>query len=352
MNESIPSKRLPPKIGEQRLWEVVAELPGERILAMSQGRGQAAESFAQTRPESSVRCWFLDAFVTELARAHCVATPSLLIECREDWPEVEADLVLLPLSKRGEAELSRDLIQSAYQRLVPGGTLAVSVDYPEDHWLIEQLRTYGRRVSIRTFDDAVVYTLRKRDPIKRLRDLSCELAFRDRDRLIRLVTRPGVFSHRELDNGARQLLDAIDVHPGARLLDIGCGSGAVAIGAACRDASASVLAVDSNARAVGCTRRGVELNELQNVTVELNGTGIYGEPERFDMALGNPPYFGDFQIAERFIHAGLRSLRPGGRLVLVHKQPQWYANYLTQWFDEVEVFPSRRYHIASGIKPA
>ncbi len=43
------------------------------------------------------------------------------------------------------------------------------------------------------------------------------------------MTRPGVFSHRELDNGARQLLDSVDVFPSADILDIGCGSGAVAM---------------------------------------------------------------------------------------------------------------------------
>ncbi len=90
----------------------------------------------------------------------------------------------------------------------------------------------------------------------------CDLTFRDCDTTLHIVTRPGVFSHRQLDNGARQLLDAVDVFPEARLVDIGCGAGPVAIGLAARDPSAQVFAFDSNARAVWCTREGAKRNDL------------------------------------------------------------------------------------------
>ncbi len=68
------------------------------------------------------------------------------------------------------------------------------------------------------------------------------------------------------------------------------------------------------------------------------------------MVLANPPYYADFQIAERFIEAALRNLRPEGRLVMVTKQVKWYEENLHRWLDDVEVFPSRKYFIASGIK--
>jgi 16S rRNA (guanine1207-N2)-methyltransferase len=68
------------------------------------------------------------------------------------------------------------------------------------------------------------------------------------------------------------------------------------------------------------------------------------------MALANPPYFGDFSIAEKFVASAHRSLRKGGRLVLVTKQPNWYSENLPRWFNDCEVFSSRRYYIASGVK--
>ena len=174
-------------------------------------------------------------------------------------------------------------------------------------------------------------------PLKKLKDFTFEIAFRDCEELIYIQTRPGVFSHRQLDNGARQLLDAVDVYPGASLIDIGCGSGSVALGLAMRDSTASVHAVDSNSRAIWCVERGKERNKLSNLTTELNANGDYRNPGTFDMALTNPPYFGDFEIAEKLVLAALRSLRPGGRLVLVTKQPSWYQENLPRWFEDCQI---------------
>ncbi len=346
------STKLQARSSEQRLLEIAQTLPGQSILSMSLGRAQAAESLAVSRPDAKVHCWFIDSHHAALATEHAQSLNNLTISCMEEWPDQVADLAMLPLHVTGESELSRDLLQTAYQRLQTGGMLIASVDNPKDRWLHDQMKTFDKSVKVRTFEDAVVYFVIKEHPLKRTRDFSCEFTFRDLDKIIRLVTRPGVFSHRELDNGARQLLDAVDVYPGARLLEIGCGSGAVSLGLAARDPSATIHAIDSNARAVWCTKRGAELNSLDNVTVELNHTGCYGEPARFDMALGNPPYYADFRIAELFIEAAVRSLRPEGRLVMVTKQPKWYEENLSRWLEDAEVFPSRRYHIVSGIKPS
>ena len=89
----------------------------------------------------------------------------------------------------------------------------------------------------------------------RPKNFRCEFAFRDRGRLIHAVSRPGVFSHREIDPGARQLMAAMEIAAGDRVLDIGCGSGTVSFAAAFRAEGVEVLAVDSHARAVECTAR-------------------------------------------------------------------------------------------------
>lgn len=370
-------ERLSPRVEEARLWEIVRELDLTpfrkiaerserdktfRVSAISTGRAQAAEWIARTHPDSQITVWYLDQFQAFRATEHLalpdanqpevVGAPSNLeIACVPDLPEHEYHLALLPMIVSGEVELARDHLQQVFHRLAVGGRMVVSVDNPEDKWVHDQLKGFEKSVKVRKFDDAMVYMIDKTAPLKKLKDFSCELAFRDCEELIRFITRPGVFSHRQLDNGARQLLDAIDVYPGAKLLEIGCGSGSVTLGVAKRDPSATVHAVDSNARSLDCVRRGIELNDLSNVTMELNHTGIYGEPAQFDMCLANPPYFGDFRIAEKFLVAAHRSLRQGGRLVLVTKQPRWYQENLERWFVDCEVFPSRRYHIASGVKP-
>ncbi len=344
-------ERLPPRVAEARLLEIAAGISGQQIMAMSLGRAQAAEKMAADRPDASVTCWYLDSFHAALAKEHATPLGNLAIECLVDWPEQACDLVLLPLSMRGETELARDLLQTAYCRLTVGGWLLASVDNPKDQWLHEQMKVFDKSVKVRLFDDATVYLVQKKQELKRVRDFSCELDFRDSGHSIKIVTRPGVFSHREVDNGARQLLDAVDVFPEARLLDIGCGSGSVAIALAARDSTCQVLAVDSNARAVWCTRRGAELNGLENLQVELNHSGAFNHPDAFDMALANPPYYADFRIAELFITSAIASLRPEGRLVIVTKQPKWYEENAGKWLDALEIFPSRKYFIASGTKP-
>jgi len=374
-SEWIP-ERLTPRIEEMRLWEIVKELdlaPLQKlasnnadsklqVASISFGRAQAAEWFARANTDSHVTCWFLDQFHAFRASEHMMLSEektgptqelptNVEIACTADLPIKEYHLALIPLVSSGEAELSRDFLQQMFHQLAIGGRLVVSVDNPDDRWLHDQMKGFEKSVKVRKFSDAVVYMIDKKTPLKKLKDFSCELAFRDCEELIQLITRPGVFSHRQLDNGARQLLDAVDVYPGARLLDIGCGSGSVTLGIAKRDPSAVVHAVDSNSRSLSCLTRSLKLNRINNVTVELNHTGVYGDANQYDMALANPPYFGDFRIAEKFIAAAHRSLRPGGRLVLVTKQPNWYRENLERWLIECDVFESRRYHIVSGVKP-
>jgi 16S rRNA G1207 methylase RsmC len=135
------------------------------------------------------------------------------------------------------------------------------------------------------------------------------------------------------------------------VLDIGCGAGTVALALAARDPSIYVHAVDSNARAVECTLAGAELNGLSNVTAEVNGTGEYGNGGVYDLAVANPPYYADFRIARLFVNAAHRSLRSGGRLLVVAKHPEWYAESLPAEWDHVEHWPSKRYRIISAMRP-
>jgi 16S rRNA (guanine1207-N2)-methyltransferase len=368
--DSQPSKRSLPRLEETFLieelksWEagkrpVPAQHGPLKVLSVSSGRHQAAQWVSQNWKDVEAACWHIDSFQANRTRIQfsldeenqpIVPPPNLSIICEADAPNDSFDLALMSLVSTGEAELARDFLQQLFCKLRIGGRLVASVDNKEDTWLLNQLKSLEKSIKFTNHKRGKVYWIEKTAELKKAKDFSCELAFRDCDELIKLVTRPGVFSHRKLDNGARQLLDAVDVYPQARLLDIGCGSGSVAIGLAMRDPSARIHAVDSNARAIDCLKRGIKLNHLENITFEVNPSGIYGEPASYDMALANPPYYGDFHIAEKFIAAAQRSLRPGGRVVLVNKQPSWYEENFKRWFEDCEVFPSRRYFIASGTK--
>ena len=340
---------LPLRPAEQRALEIARTIAGERILSTTLGRAQAAHELAIERPGARVACWFLDQHQQRLATAERQLA-NLSLSCEPDLPEQEIDLAVLPFSMRGEAELTRDLLQSAIQRLKLGGKLVAATDNPRDDWLREQLGIWFKKVTKHAFDDGVVYVVTKQEPLKKVKNFRAEFVFRDGDNLITAVSRPGVFSHRHVDPGARHLLEAAEVRPGMRILDIGCGAGTVSLALAKREPTAQILAVDSNARAVQCTQLGAELNGLAHITTELNASGEYVDPGSFDLALANPPYFADFEIALRFVQAAHNSLRVGGQLLLVTKAPSWYEENLQADWREVEIVPSKRYFVVVARK--
>ncbi|BBO34857.1 class I SAM-dependent methyltransferase [Lacipirellula parvula] len=333
--------------------EIAAGRAIERVLCTTAGRAQAAATLASNQPQATVDCWFLDQFQQSLAR-HAIgeAAPNLRLVCQGDASPGPFQLAVLLVSKSGEAELARDQLQAAALTLELGGTLVAAVDNPRDQWLREQLSDLFAKVTVQTHDDATVYIARKQQELRKVRDFRCEFTFRDQGRLLQAVSRPGVFSHRRLDAGARQLIDATEVTPGMRVLDIGCGAGTVAIALAAREPSIHVHAVDGNARAVECTLAGAALNQLANITAEVNCSGIYNGAGEYDLAVANPPYYADNRIAELFVDAAHLSLRPGGQVVVVAKRADWYAETMPQAWDAVAHWPSKNYAIITARRPA
>jgi 16S rRNA G1207 methylase RsmC len=338
---------------EQLLIELLREFDAARVLCTSAGLAQFARAAASERSGAAVYCHYLDLYQAEQARQSIGAMPAnLTIGCAADFPPDEVELVAFPFSAHGEAELTRDLLQAGHQRLTLGGQMLASTDNPRDTWLQEQMTALFGKVARRAAPAGVVYVGRKQGPLKKAKNFAAEFVFRDREHLIRACSRPGVFSHRRIDAGARQLLNAMEIAAGSRVLDIGCGAGVLSLAAARRDADVRVLAVDSHARAVECVRRGAALNGLSNIDTLLNASGEYPGPGTFDLVLGNPPYYAAFQIARLFAMAGRAALRPGGQILMVTKSPDWYRDNMPQWFDRVQVEPSKEYYVVRGIRAA
>lgn len=350
-----PAISLPARPAEAHALAVAADLPGDRIACTTIGRGQAAVSLASARPAACVTAWFIDLHQRDAAAAAWDSAPTnLSAPCAADLPPGPYDLALVPLVKGGEAELSRDILQQAFHELAPGGRLVAAVDNARDTWLREQLAATGETVRVRPADglDVIAYIVEKTRAAPKLRDFTCRFKFRDRERLLDAVSRPGVFAHRRIDPGARHLLNAVDVAPETRVLDIGCGSGCVALGIAARDPSVVVHAFDSSARAVECTRLGAKLNDLANVSVALEAEGRVPDRGAWDLALANPPYYADFAIAEKFVEAARLALAPGGTLLIVTKQPAWYVEHLPRMWTSVAQEIVKTYHIVEAVRPS
>ena len=303
-----------PYAQESLLIDAIPEMSGERVLCTSAGLAQFAVAIGNALPDASISCTYLDLYRASLAADHWADLPTnVSIGCAANLDDVEADVVAFPFSAGGEAELARDFIQAGHERCARGGKMYIATDNRRDTWLRDLLGKMFRKLERRPHSKGVLYVGTKTDPLKKIKNYGCQFAFKDRDRLIHAYSRPGVFSHRRLDTGSRRLIDEMEIEAGARVLDIGCGAGVVALAAACRSAGVAVHAVDSNARAIQCAAQGAALNELSNVITELNATGGYADAGQYDLAVANPPYYSDFRIAHHFLTAGHEALRPAER---------------------------------------
>jgi len=372
------AKRIAPS-KESLLIDAMDDILGHRVLCMSLRRGQFAAAVADRSLENEVTCFFLDVFLAMQTRDAIVPNrPNVSVVCESDFPEGPFDTVALPFVKNGEGELTRELLQQAQERLEIGGRLIVSTDNPNDTWLHEQMQAIFEKVTKRIQPRGVLYLAMKTHELRRVRNFTANFAFREGKRLIRIVSRPSVFSHRKLDVGARALVEAVAstraVQPGCQILDLGCGSGAVGIALALRKPGVHVHAVDSNPRALECTLHGAELNGLtvinrlakpephepgfdfegkpSTLSIQLDATGHVRDPGTFDLVVANPPYYSNWAITAIFVEAAARALKPGGRLFLVTKNANWYRNNLPFVLSDVEVHPIREYSIVIARRGA
>lgn len=114
---------------------------------------------------------------------------------------------------------------------------------------------------------------------------------------VHLTTDRGVFSRRGLDPGTAVLIENAPPPPkSGTFLDLGCGSGALAITLATYSPQATVWAVDVNERAISLTRRNAISNHCSNVYA----VGPEGIPPdtTFDLIWTNPP----IRIGKKELH--------------------------------------------------
>lgn len=151
------------------------------------------------------------------------------------------------------------------------------------------------------------------------------------------LTDAGVFSRDGLDTGTRALLEALP-EPAGRVLDLGCGWGAVGVLMGKRWPKAEIVMTDINRRAAELARHNLAQN---GVTAQVfDGDGFENVPGDFDLIATNPPIrAGKAAIYALFADAKDR-LRPGGELYIVIRKQQGAPSalkYLRKIFSEAEV---------------
>lgn len=157
----------------------------------------------------------------------------------------------------------------------------------------------------------------------------------------------GVFSHGRLDTGTSLLLrDAPAPAAEGDLLDLGCGSGPIAITMALRSPGATVWAVDVNERARELTAANAERAGATNVRAA--SPDEVPEDVRFGTIWSNPP----IRIGKSALHALLLRWLPrldhDGHAVLV-VQKHLGADSLQRWIVE-QGYPTERLASRAGFR--
>ncbi len=139
---------------------------------------------------------------------------------------------------------------------------------------------------------------------------------------LKLTTDAGVFSKQGLDYGSKALIERMEIPPGSRILDVGCGYGPIGLTAARLTREGFADLVDVNERAVELARLNAEINGIGNVSVmQSDGLTSVGD-RRYDVILTNPPIRAGKAVVHRIFEESAEHLVPGGMLWVVIQNKQ------------------------------
>jgi 16S rRNA (guanine1207-N2)-methyltransferase len=162
-----------------------------------------------------------------------------------------------------------------------------------------------------------------------------------------MVTDRGVFSHGHLDTGTSVLLREAPAPPSTGdLLDLGCGTGAVALTLARRSPGATVWAIDSNERAVSLTQHNAQRNAIANV--QAVAPDDVPDGLRFSTIWSNPPIRIGKQALHELLLRWLGRLTPDGEAILV-VQKHLGADSLQRWLTD-QGHPTDRIAVRAGFR--
>ncbi len=168
-----------------------------------------------------------------------------------------------------------------------------------------------------------------------------ELRFLYRGEVLTFDVDRGVFGSQGLDPGTALLIACLAPAPTDRILDLGCGWGAVGVAAAKAAPQGSVILTDVNRRAIQLARRNVRRNGLLNAEVRSGSLFAPVAEERFHLIATNPPYHVGRPTVLKLLEEAPSYLEDGGQLLVVGKGSQgirYYQAWLEeQWRGPVEV---------------
>lgn len=159
---------------------------------------------------------------------------------------------------------------------------------------------------------------------------------------IELINHANVFCREGLDIGTRAFLPYLPQQLGeARVADLGCGNGILAIASALANPQAHYTLVDESFMAVQSAQENWHANLGQRPVTVRAADGLAGQPaDSLDVVLCNPPFHqqqvvGD-HLAWRMFQQARAALVTGGALYLVGNRHLGYHSKLAKLFRGVE----------------
>ena len=139
-------------------------------------------------------------------------------------------------------------------------------------------------------------------------------------RVLAFDTDAGVFSKQHVDPGSELLCRALPDTLGTRVLDMGCGWGAMTVMTLARFPKAQVTMADVNERALALAVSNVAKNRMEAAAILSDGfEKIEGE---FDAVITNPPIRAGKAVIYKMFEDAKAHLVSGGALYLVIRKQQ------------------------------
>ncbi len=346
-------------IGTAALIDTMEVQPADRVLDLGCGTGLIGLAAARLAPEGCATLVDVNLAAIGCARKTLSENDVANAEVRLDdgTDAVEAYDLIVSHLPRGRAVIE-SLIRDAARALKPGGRFYLvahkrtgvrgAIDYARQLFgragVVRQRRGY--HVALATREKVLTPELLKRSDDLRSLVITVDGA------PTTLVSRPGVFAADHLDDGATALINAMEIHSGESVLDLGCGTGLLGLAAARR--GAQVTAVDADLRAVVSARLTLAENHV-NGEVLISDCAQAVLDRRFDVVLCNPPFHQGagvaYDVARQMVRDAAQVLRPGGRFYLVSNAFIRYEREMPGQFTEVvELFNDRRYRVLRATR--
>lgn len=206
-------------------------------------------------------------------------------------------------------------------------------------------RHFGEVVASRGWRKARVLTARSPRPAEMLGDPRFPEHAGDADLPFELFAHGATFGGATLDHGSRLLLRTLREQPPAvpaRVADIGCGNGVLAVSAALAWPAAQLVASDQSAAAVLATRLTAAAAGVEDRVATYRADATEAVAEGWaDLLLLNPPFHAGSTVhvgvGQRLIRSCARALAPGGELRLVFNSHLAYRPLI-----EREIGPTRQ----------